>query len=888
MRGVLLLGCAVLAALGVSTARPTAAGPAPDGAGVHHYTIIAETGPELRSIGRFAMNDSGTVAFHASDARGYLLLTSDGGRLRRVQEQSKGFFGSGPLDINEAGEISLAGFDATSDQGGLFLSDGRAGLRLAIKLPKFTNSDDGTIDPASGLPFRNIETNSSGLNNEGVLAFDAVSGGQGITGHFGVYTVRAGAVTPIETIRADLLPHALFPDINDAGSVAYMSSTAIPEPRREVKVDGQTLFDTDGPFASFNEPSINNKGTVAFSASFDDGTPSAVILRRKGERQHVVVAGGPAFRSIGSGEVSINDADEVAFLATLPDGRFGIFTGPDPEADRVVVTGDLLCGAAVRGVSLFRDSLNNAGQLAFGAVLADGRSVIARTDAGASGTLKGRVDFEKIPVTKKGLQPSATFRAPAPNILVEAVDKRTDEVVARTFTREDGTYTLCVSRGSKIRVRAVAQDANGTTVAAPPEVRKDKKADPIVYALVSKALTVARGTKGPKLLAVVNGGKGIAGAFNILATIHRANAFVRTADSSVQFAPVKVIWPRLVITDADLASAYSAAENTIFVTGEQDRDTDEFDDTVLAHEYGHFLAARFSRTDSPGGLHAHAESLDPRLAWGEGWSDFFGCAVNDTPFFRDTLGKRGKRVSGLNLEKNPPASTDPGYWQDMTVSSFLWDVLDTPGDAGDQADADFLPLWDAFKALATHSFVYLIDFCDLLARRNSSLRDPMIQILAERGIEYTFDVEPSVPDPFPGLIASGVAVQGEADSLTDGKGNALPFPRKNLLRSSQFFQFRLRAPSHVTAELTDLAGVQGTTGNLDLLLLNEKNNPLEQVVAFSDNKGVAPERLEADLPAGLYVLEVRSWRNEVREADNGKRRTVLVGDRGTFRLTAAF
>ena len=51
-------------------------------------------------------------------------------------------------------------------------------------------------------------------------------------------------------------------------------------------------------------------------------------------------------------------------------------------------------------------------------------------------------------------------------------------------------------------------------------------------------------------------------------------------------------------------------------------DTDEYDDDVLYHEFGHFTAAHFSQDDSQGGAHMLTNNdLDMRLAWSEGWGD---------------------------------------------------------------------------------------------------------------------------------------------------------------------------------------------------------------------------------------------------------------------------
>jgi len=58
----------------------------------------------------------------------------------------------------------------------------------------------------------------------------------------------------------------------------------------------------------------------------------------------------------------------------------GIFTGPDPGGDRVIATGDPLFGSIVVGLDFTPTGLNDAGQIAFAATLADGRQVVARAD----------------------------------------------------------------------------------------------------------------------------------------------------------------------------------------------------------------------------------------------------------------------------------------------------------------------------------------------------------------------------------------------------------------------------------------------------------------------------------------------------------------------------
>ena len=83
-----------------------------------------------------------------------------------------------------------------------------------------------------------------------------------------------------------------------------------------------------------------------------------------------------AYASLSNGDNSpaINDAGMVAFWAELPAGPSGIFTGAVPSAGAVIRTGDPLFGSTVVEINL--GGLNNRGEIAFRAVLSNGRQVI--------------------------------------------------------------------------------------------------------------------------------------------------------------------------------------------------------------------------------------------------------------------------------------------------------------------------------------------------------------------------------------------------------------------------------------------------------------------------------------------------------------------------------
>jgi hypothetical protein len=77
---------------------------------------------------------------------------------------------------------------------------------------------------------------------------------------------------------------------------------------------------------------------------------------------------------------SINSAGLITFRASLDNGQYGIFAGPDPDQDKVILTGDKLDGSTVIAITSHNQAINDKGQIAFRAQLADGRYGVYRAD----------------------------------------------------------------------------------------------------------------------------------------------------------------------------------------------------------------------------------------------------------------------------------------------------------------------------------------------------------------------------------------------------------------------------------------------------------------------------------------------------------------------------
>jgi hypothetical protein len=230
---------------------------------------------------------------------------------------------------------------------------------------------------------------------------------------------------------------------------------------------------------------------------------------------------------------------------------------------------------------------------------------------------------------------------------------------------------------------------------------------------------------------VSNGLKG--GAFNILDQILNAQDYLRSATGSCDqlghptyfinctpftSAPlVKVYWspgvsPSIYVGVSGSISYYLNRRREMYLQGGQSgnvlsSDMDHFDNSVILHEYAHFLEDVFGAPNSPGGSHSGDGIVDPRLAWSEGWANFFQAAVTGDARYRDTYGTPDceSACSGTYFDESlDPVGVPPndaptigalgeGNFREFSVSRLLWDVVKPTGGV-----SRFSEIWRAFAS----------------------------------------------------------------------------------------------------------------------------------------------------------------------------------------------
>jgi hypothetical protein len=294
-------------------------------------TTIAEDAKRFVTIGfNPSMNDLGQVSFAARLDGGNKedtesILRGDRKKLITIASTADefNFFGF-DTSISNSGEVA---FRAERDEEfnfdeGLFSGQGNKKLGITIH---YLNSSDITLDGAPAR-FGGRDSRPS-INNLGDIAFD-----ESIQPNFdsGIFAGQEGVFETIAAPNPDLFVRS--PVLNDSGTAAFYRSffdETIQEFVEEIVIGNggplTTVIDTRGEFSSFGfrPPSLNNSGTVAFLAFLDNSSTS------------------------------------------------GIFVGPDPDEDRVIVTGDTLDGATVTNLVFCEEGLNDLNQLTFVATFDD-------------------------------------------------------------------------------------------------------------------------------------------------------------------------------------------------------------------------------------------------------------------------------------------------------------------------------------------------------------------------------------------------------------------------------------------------------------------------------------------------------------------------------------
>ena len=317
-----------------------------------------------------AVSSNGTVAYVISPRLGQVLVqTADGGVPTTIADLEGGLFSIASVSspsINAAGTVAFS--TVTSDGSGQVVHKGGGGLLTTIA------DTTGSLQTFFGIP---------AINTTETVAFGAYRRDS----TEGLYEASGGNLALIA--QTDGMFSSFDgnggPSLNDAGDLAFNAdrgggrgNAIFTSSQGVISVVAEST--DDGAFTVIEgRPAINANGQVAFLAFFRDRNVSGagVFIDDSSGAPPTLIAAANV-----SGTPAINGAGMVAYNAIVEGGDEVIFTkaGPDAPAIEVIRTGNPLFDSTPTLLGLSTYGLNDKGQIAFGARLADGRSVIVRAD----------------------------------------------------------------------------------------------------------------------------------------------------------------------------------------------------------------------------------------------------------------------------------------------------------------------------------------------------------------------------------------------------------------------------------------------------------------------------------------------------------------------------
>jgi hypothetical protein len=513
-------------------------------------------------------------------------------------------------------------------------------------------------------------------------------------------------------------------------------------------------------------------------------------------------------------------------------------------------------------------------------------ATVTVTGGGAGDVVvSGRITFDRVPFRAppaQGLDPNGPIESPARQVVVEAIDAGNGTALASTTTDGNGNYALTVPGNRSMRIRARAQMLK--TDAAPTwtfSVRNNTNSDAL-YVLDGENFDSGAASSTRNLRATTGwGGTSYTGVraaapFAVLDTVYQAKELILTAAPTAAFPELNLFWSTqnrpaspfcpddgnigtssyVVFGSDNLDGCNRPGADGIYVLGEfASGDTDEFDQHVIAHEFGHYFEDRFSRSDSIGGDHGGGDRLDLRLAYGEGWGNAYSAMSLNDPAYRDS--QQGVSSDfGFNLETD--STTNEGWFSEFSVGEILFDVFDSAADSGDAVALGFAPIYSVMTGpqVQTNALTSVFSFATALRSGNSESSAAINALLSGEAISGSDDFGAGESNnggddqvlPVHSDISLGPNPVVVCSRATAGSGAAA-----NKLGNRKFLRLVLGAPTAVTIQAAGVSTGSGTVSATDPDIFVHLRGSF---VAVGNGTGPTETITQLALPADTYIIEV--------------------------------
>lgn len=427
--------------------------------------------------------------------------------------------------------------------------------------------------------------------------------------------------------------------------------------------------------------------------------------------------------------------------------------------------------------------------------------------------------------------------------------------LASCVTNDSGAYAFRVAGATgevRVRVRAEMRKTSAGDGQWDFSVRDNTRGDAL-YVLDSPAVTPALGGVTQRNVLADSGfdgtrysGSRAAGPFAILDVVFDATKKVRSVSPQQVFPPLQLFWSvknapaNGALADGAIGTSFYAFDpdkgHVLFLLGQEDVDTDEYDAHVVAHEWGHYFQHAFSRNDSLGGGHGPGEKIDMRVAFSEGWGTAWSGMALGSPIYADS-GQAGQAGGFIIDMAQQPEANDQGWYSESSVQFLLFSFHQS-------ANVGFTPIYKVMTGplKTSPAFTAMHNFATLLKAAAPGGVATINTLLQGQQISQVNDVF-GAAETNDGGIALALPIYQAATGphcVTSAAGLG------NKLGNASFIKFDTTAGSHTLS----LASVAGQTGADPDFVVTASDGSQQ----FARSRSPDAETATMVLPAGTHTL----------------------------------
>jgi hypothetical protein len=350
----------------------------------------------------------------------------------------------------------------------------------------------------------------------------------------------------------------------------------------------------------------------------------------------------------------------------------------------------------------------------------------------------------------------------------------------------------------------------------------------------------------------------LAAPFAILDDIYAAMQTLLDVESDTVFPDLVVNWSTENTTSGNNNEANGEigtshyTDGNLYILGDADNDTDEYDDHVITHEWGHYYEDKFSRSDSIGGNHGGGDRLDIRVAFGEGWGNAFSAISLNDPVYFDTYDD--KQEDGWSMDMESGTANPHGWYSEASIQNIIYDLWDNDDDNSDTLSLGFGPIHHAFTGAqkTTPAFTSIFSFITILKNENSGNSDAIDDIVSDESIAVITDIYGSENNGLAEYPYHDLTVGGGATSVSTGDADGA----KNKLSNRQYVKFSITTPGSYTITVEKSSSSNDTDPDFVLY----KTDTFSDVYQGDDTVADKEEK-SISLEAGNYLLDISEYNN---------------------------